>query len=301
MWVSAVLLGVVGVLFYLLLNSKREHEKELEQAAYVLDSVIQGEFPIDDLRYREGLEAKLVFKALRVAEINRFYAGTAREEQEKTQELVADISHQMRTPLSSIMMYTELMADERLSKKEENEFLNRIALSSEKLFWLISEFITISRFEAKSMQLQTELGNLSDTIQQAIDMQKEHGRSKRLSFHFQPTGEFTLAHDLRWTKEAISNILDNAVKYSREDSEIVIDVERLVFYTRIQITNIGQEISSEEQLLAFQKYFRGMNAKEEEGAGIGLYLVKLIVEEQGGYSIIESKNGKTIISLFLLN
>lgn len=296
-----VALLVVFVLALLLWKNKNAYEEELEKATELLEQVIQDGFPFEALSYKEGQEDKLVFKAMRVAEINKRYAENAAAEQKKTQELIADISHQMRTPLSSIMMYTELMADPSLPQKEQDEFLNRITLSSEKLSWLISEFIKISRFEAKSMQLQAESGLLNETVYQAIEMNKEQGKRKHIRFHFDSQTQIELTHDIRWTREAISNVLDNAVKYASEESEVTIEIEKLVFYTRIRIVNVGQTLSSSEQLQAFQKYFRGTNAKTKDGAGIGLYLVKLILEEQGGYGIIESRSNKTAVSLFLLN
>lgn len=301
MLISGLLLGTVIVLTLLLLKSRRTYEEELEKATVILEQVIQDDFSIESLTYKEGQEAKLAFKAMRVAEINREYARQAAEEQTKTQELVADISHQMRTPLSSIMMYLELLEDEQLPQKEQKEFLNRVSASSAKLSWLISEFITIARFEAKAMKVQITDGQLNETIYQAIDMNSEQARKKRIRFSFQPKTAISLPHDAHWTREAISNILDNAVKYSPDGSEVKIEIEQLVFYTRIRIINSGRTLSASEQLLVFQKYYRGTNAGKEEGAGIGLYLVKLIVEEQGGYSVIESRNDKTTISLFLLN
>lgn len=301
MLIAGVLLGVVLILALLLLKNRRAYEEELEKATALLEGVIQGGFPIEELTYSEGQEAKLVFKAMRVAEINRTYAERADAEEKKMQELIADISHQMRTPLSSILMYTELMADEHLPQKEQDEFLNRLTGSAEKLSWLISEFITISRFEAKSIQLQPERGLLNETVYQAIEMNKEHGERKNIHVQFDPQIDIELSHDIRWTREAISNVLDNAVKYAFEGSKVTIEIEKLVYYTRVRIVNSGETLSSTEQLQAFQKYYRGANAQAKDGAGIGLYLVKMILEEQGGYGILESRNNQTAVSLFLLN
>lgn len=295
------LVMVIAVLTILLLKNRRAYEKELEQATTVLERVIQEDCPVDELTYDEGPEAKLVYKAIRIAEINKECAAMVDDEQKKTQELVADISHQMRTPLSSILMYTELLEDEGLPQKERTEFLQRISDSSEKLHWLVSEFITIARFEAKSLKLQIEKGELHETVQEAIAMHKEQGKQKSISFAFQSESTIKLSYDKRWTREAISNILDNAVKYSSEGTEVTIEIEQLVFYTRIRIINTGTVLASSEQLQVFQKYYRGTNAEKTEGAGIGLYLVKLILEEQGGYGIMESRNGQTAVSLFLLN
>jgi len=111
-----------------------------------------------------------------------------------------------------------------------------------------------------------------------------------------------LLHDRKWTGEAITNILENAIKYSPSDGEINISVEPLPIYTKISITDYGIGIAPDERNSIFKRFYRGQNAKGVDGAGLGLYLASLIFQKQGGYIFVDSKQGKyTTFSMFLQN
>ncbi|MDE6708580.1 MAG: ATP-binding protein [Oscillospiraceae bacterium] len=106
--------------------------------------------------------------------------------------------------------------------------------------------------------------------------------------------------DRKWTQEALFNILDNAVKYSPENSKIQITVKSFEMFVSIEVSDSGIGISEEELPRIFRRFYRGQNVREQNGVGIGLYLSRQIVEEQGGYIQVESKIGKgSVFKLFL--
>ena len=279
---------------------RKQHEKELSTIEEVLDSVIKGDFPKNADSYQEGQESKLIFKTLRIAEANQLYQETAAREKQRVQELMVDAAHQMRTPITSMLMFTELLQNKQLPVGESQEFLRRLSFDSQRLNWLVEEFLHMSKFETESMELTKVRQKLSETIQQAI-LQSSGAEDQQKRFVVKDA-DVEITHDIKWTREAIGNVLENALKYAYEDSQIEISVDRLISYTRVSIKNCGKTISREELPMLFTKYYRGSQYRNTiEGFGIGLYLTKLICEAQGGYVLADSQAEQTTISLFLQN
>lgn len=297
---SLTVLLFLSILLLFFFYTRKQHERELSNIEEVLDVVIKGDFPQNAISYQEGQKSKLIFKTLRIAEANQLYRETAAREKVRVQELMVDAAHQMRTPITSMVMFTELLKNDQLSASESQEFLTRLSFDSQRLNWLVEEFLHMSKFETESMQLTKVNQNIKETIQQAIG-QNIQNTDEQVRF-LVSGAESELPHDVKWTREAIGNVLENAVKYAYEDSKIEISVVRLISYTRISIKNQGKTIAREDLPNLFIKYYRGAQYKNTiEGFGIGLYLTKLICESQGGYVLAESQADQTTISLFLQN
>ena len=178
--------------------------------------------------------------------------------------------------------------------------MRRLSFDSQRLNWLVEEFLHMSKFETESMELTKVRQNLSETIQQAI--LQSSGTSDQQGRFVVKGADVEITHDIKWTREAIGNVLENALKYAYEGSQIEISVDRLISYTRISIKNCGKTISREELPMLFTKYYRGSQYRNTiEGCGIGLYLTKLICEAQEGYVLADSQAEQTTISLFLQN
>lgn len=205
------------------------------------------------------------------------------EERDNTKTLVTDISHQLKTPVSALKtcfsMYLE--AD---TPEEKEEFLNRSQLQMDKLEALISSLIQISRLETSLITLNQEPVTLTDLLLGAVNSIYHKASAKEISIETDDFDDMALKLDWKWTTEALVNILDNAVKYSPVGSCILIRVQSLFSFVRIEFEDEGIGISPEERNHIFQRFYRG--SKEEvrktEGTGVGLYLTRKILEDQGG-------------------
>ncbi|MGM0213153.1 sensor histidine kinase [Enterococcus sp. AZ109] len=292
--------GAFALLFLLyFLYTRQKHEQELEKIEQVLDDIINDNYAAEVSMYNEGAKDRLIFKAIRIAEANKSYRQQAVAEKAGVQELIADISHQMRTPITSIVMFAELLQSEGLAASEAKEFLARISFDSKRLNWLVSEFLQMVKLEMGTLPMNLQKVPLASTIRRALQQSTDAKQRERFEVS---CPVLTVSHDVKWTSEALSNVLDNALKYAFPDSPITIEVDQLSFYTRIRVTNQGPTIPAEELPKIFTKYFRGsQKEKSVEGFGIGLYLTRLIVEAQGGYVLAESANQRTTLSLFLQN
>ena len=246
--------------------------------------------------------SKLTHKANRILDMYTAEAAQSNEEKEIIQGFISDMSHQMKTPLSSISMYSDLLIEGNLSAEEQKEFLARIKGGSDKLQWMMDSLIKMSRLEIGAIQLSPAGTAIRQTISESISGVVAIAAQKNISIIVTAFDDVELYHDRKWTREAINNILENAIKYSPINGSIEVSIEQLSLYTKINITDHGIGIKKNDFNLIYKRFYRGQNAQYYEGAGLGLYLAMLIMEKQGGYIMVDSEQGQyTTFSMFLQN
>lgn len=194
---------------------------------------------------------------------------------------ISDISHQTKTPISNISIYTELLSEQELPE-DSKEYVLRLREQSQKLNFLIEALLKSSRLETKVVTIQPRKYCIEDLLEQISDQCELKVKSKKITItkEIEPC---TLQIDAKWTKEALFNILDNAIKYADEVTTIkIVGIKYPMFY-RIDITNRGIGVKSEEVNAIFGRFFRSDNVRDEDGVGLGLYLAREIITLQGGY------------------
>ncbi|MBQ7299269.1 MAG: HAMP domain-containing histidine kinase, partial [Clostridia bacterium] len=199
--------------------------------------------------------------------------------------LVADIAHQSKTPLSSILMYTEM--------SEHGEI---IRTQTEKLSFLMDSLTKLAKCEGGLIaeNLAPKENSVKELLRQVIEANYASADAKNISIHCDVPDDLTAVFDLRWTAEAVGNILDNAVKYSPDRSEISISACAYDMFVRIDITDHGCGIAEDELCNIWKRFYRGKNAENEKGVGIGLYLTANILNTEGGrVSAKSDENGST--------
>ncbi len=288
------------VLFFL--HSRRYVKRAFDRIDDTLEHVLNKEAFPPTTKLGEDRISKLNHKAHRILERTLSEAGQLQDEKESIQGFISDMSHQMKTPLSGISMYSELLKSEKLSDQDRQEFLERIHALSGKLQWMMNSLIKMSRLEVGAITLSPVNAEIRQTIGNSVESIISAAAKKNINIRVEDFENILLYHDKKWTAEAIANVLENAVKYSPPDSEIQIRVETLSLYTKIMITDHGIGIKKTDFNLIFKRFYRAENAKDSEGSGLGLYLVSLILEKQGGYIMVDSEPGAwTTFSLFLQN
>ncbi len=271
-------------------------KKILERLDRMLDDGINGTFEESD--YDETQLSKLESKWLRYLTSSKLSAQKIEQEREKIQELVSDISHQTKTPLANILLYTQLLQEQPLDE-QSLQLVNEIRQQSEKLEFLIQSLVKTSRLETGTFQLSPSQNEIDSMIGSAISQITPKAESKQIQIIYTPVS-CTARFDSKWTQEAVFNILDNAVKYSPAQSDITVTVKEFELFACISVEDNGIGISEDELPRIFGRFYRGQNVIEQSGVGIGLYLSRQIIEEQGGYVTAESKVGSgSIFKIFL--
>jgi len=268
----------------------------------VLDSVLRKDAAITLRTAGDDRISKLTHKAHRILGMYVSDAALATAEKETVQGFISDMSHQMKTPLAGISLYTSLLLEGDPSDDERQAFLHRMQVGANKLQWMMDSLIKLSRLEVGTIQVVPAQTHIKQTITNSISSVIAAASGKNISITVCPMADVMLLHDRKWTAEALGNILENAVKYTPAGGHITVSLEPLSLYTKVTVTDNGMGIAESDYNLIFKRFYRGGNAQESEGAGLGLYLAALIMEKQGGYIMVDSTLGESAsFSLFFQN
>ena len=237
----------------------------------------------------------------------RFLNGSARSlrgvqrQRESIQRMLSDISHQTKTPLANLKLYSSLLMEEELTP-QQREQAQVILQQSEKLSFLIETLVKLSRLETDVLVVTPKLQPLAPLLERAASQAKAAAEQKgiALQLHLQQQAETRALYDLRWTAEALGNLLDNAVKYTPPGGCIQVSATQYELFCRIDVHDNGIGVAEEEQAQIFGRFYRGRQVREQEGLGIGLYLAREIAQKQGGYLKLSSRPGQgSTFSLYL--
>lgn len=266
----------------------------------VIDRMIDGD---EELKWgddSETLFARINHRLMRLYEILHDNRQQAAEERQKIQRLVSDISHQIKTPVSNLRMVTDTLLTKPVTEQERAEFLYGISTETDKLDFLFQALIKTSRLESGALCLEKSDGLIYDTLAQAMSGIVYSAEKKGIDVTIHCPEDLHLLHDRKWTTEALFNLLDNAVKYTKEGGRITVSVEQWEMYVKIDVSDTGKGIAESRQASVFQRFYREEEVHDEQGVGIGLYLTREIITRQGGYIKLVSEVGKgSTFSVFL--
>ena len=297
----AVLLFFGAIVFLLYRNGKKK-QKELLQAELgwiyeQLHRFHQGDFQI--LAWNEERDEQDCWRMIheKIWELGYYFSDMKErlsEEENNTKALITDISHQLKTPLASVRMCHDLSGSEALTQEERTEFLQTEVREIEKLEMLLDELVKLSRLENNMIQVKLERSGLKQTISEAVSQVFMKAYEKQMEISVEMDNDIELVHDRKWTVEALANILENAVKYSGKGTSITIRIQRLLKNVLIEVEDEGIGIKEDELHKIFRRFYRGTQAKEQvkDGAGVGLYLARSIIEQQGGTILAKRKPEK---------
>lgn len=214
------------------------------------------------------------------------------KEEENTKALITNISHQLKTPLASLRMSHELIASDYLTEQEKQEFLAQEGVEINKLQTLLDEMMKASRLEKHMITIKLEKSSLRDTVSEAVSVVYPKAAAKSICIQVEMEEDISVRHDPHWTVEAFVNILDNGVKYAPEDTEIRICIKKVGHNVLLEFMDEGTGIPDGEKHKIYQRFYRGKNSQGTDGAGVGLYLARQILEEQGGSIMVRNRHPK---------
>ena len=265
-----------------------------------IDRMTEGGACPDTDSDQETLQSRINCRLLRLYQIMQTQRHAAETEHQKLQQLITDISHQVRTPVSNLRLVTDTLLTRPGSYEEQTAFLEGLRAQTDKLHFPFQALLKTSRLETGAIQLQKRDASLYATIAQALSGILAKAEQKRLSVAVDCPEELILPHDSRWTAEALFNLLDNAVKYTPEGGSIHVAAELWEMYAKIDITDTGIGIPESSHAAIFRRFYREAAVHRIPGIGIGLYLTREIVTLQGGYLMVASALGKgSTFSVFL--
>lgn len=267
----------------------------------MLDDAIEGK-PLD-VKLKESRLSVIENDMWRYLCDNQMSYQKLTAEKEQIQSQISDISHQTVTPVSNILLYTQLLEEWMDAgdnpSEETREWLSAIQNQTQELDFLIESLVKLSRLEGGIINVSGRKQDVQ-TLLSLIERQfASRAAKKQISFLVEQTGEAAV-FDMNWTVEALANVVDNAIKYSPFGGKVSIQVEAYSFFIRINVKDDGPGIAEEEQANVFTRFYRSPSVKEKQGLGLGLYLAREILVAQNGYMKLTSKLGEgSVFSLFL--
>ncbi len=293
---AVMLVGCAGICMSFIYHARKRLEMTYQNLLQRLDGAIGGQ--LQDMVYDESMDAAVTERLNRIVRISGMNQGKAEKERDTVKALISDISHQVRTPLTNIMLYVGILQEQGLDH-DSKALVDKIGKQSDKLDFFMKELVRSSYAEQEMISINpqfTDVGEILDTSCQIVELA---ALKKKIEIVKEETGISCYA-DKKWTTEALGNVLENAVKYSPEHSQIRLSVIPYESFVCIQVQDQGIGIKEEEQGLVFERFYRSRSVSSEPGFGIGLYLVREVLSKQGGYVKIKSKIGAgTVVQLFL--
>ncbi|MDO4541770.1 MAG: HAMP domain-containing sensor histidine kinase [Bacillota bacterium] len=285
-----LLLGVFGIVYGIYC---RRTMAELEN---MLEAAFNGDFEAS--RYDEGRLSRLEVKTAQFLAAGALSRRTVEEDRRRLGVLLGDISHQTKTPIANLCLYSQLLQEQELAP-EAKSLAGEIAVQSRKLSFLIRALIKLSRLEIGVIQVQPQEAEVRELIEEAAAAYAPAAGEKSIELSWE-SPDITAHFDKKWTAEALGNILDNAVKYTPAGGKVSVRAEEYQIFCRIDVADTGPGIARDEQTKIFSRFYRSPQAAEAPGVGVGLYLAREIAATQGGYIKVSSEKDKgSVFSLFL--
>ena len=291
-----ILTAVIMILLVVLAVVYIRTSRLLTRLDDMIESAVSGSF--SESEYSEKRLSRLETKMYRYLTAGKTAQRQITSEKDNIKTLVSNISHQTKTPVSNILLYTQLLGETPELNENAKKLVDQIEQQTEKLSFLIASLVKISRLENGILTVQPKeesVGRLLGTLDFTAQAQE-----KNIDLSIDNADGLTAYFDLKWTLEALSNILDNAIKYTPAGGKVSVSARDYEMFIRIDVEDSGIGINEEETAKVFTRFYRSPRVSQEKGVGIGLYLAREILSREGGYIKVASViNQGSTFSVFL--
>ena len=299
LWGFSGVLILFALLLLLDFLHNRYNDDLLEQITLLIEALVEQQERQIFSEAEDTLTARLQHQLLKLRNILTAQNQMLAQEKEQIKTLISDISHQIKTPIAAANTFAELLDDGELSAEERTEYITTLQMSLGKLTFLTNSLIKMSRLESGIISLKSEKNSLNEIVLQAVKTVYAKAKEKGILITFECDQAFEAVLDFNWTAEAISNVIDNAVKYTPQGGFVRLQITEYPSFLRLDISDNGVGIPEEEQAKIFGRFYRGKQSVGTDGVGIGLYLTREIINKQNGYMKVSSDENGSTFSMFL--
>jgi len=289
---AAVLIGITSVLLIgcsLLLTSWRY--RELAKLSGYLRQISGGDYALDVRDNREGELSILKNDIYKVTLMLSEQSSLLQQDKIRLTDAISDISHQLKTPLTSMMVMADLLSDAKLTVTKRTEFTRNIRIQLERIEWLVASLLKLAKIDAGAIQFKKDQVAVAKLLQKALEPVLIPMDIKAQTVSIKGADTVSLIGDFNWTAEALINILKNCVEHTAAGGEIAISFAENALFTEIMIADNGQGIAKEDLPYIFKRFYKGKNANEDS-IGIGLAMAHSIITSQNGDIDVQSEQAK---------
>ena len=293
LWTLLLFLGTMLFLY--------RRERLYRKSENIIKDYIDGNYTVHLPQSNEGNIYQLLASVDQLATMLQAKNDTEQKTKEFLKNTISDISHQLKTPLSALMMYQEIIENEPDNPETVKEFSFKIGTALKRIEQLIQSMLKITRIDAGSIYFEKSNYSIPNILNHAINELTTRANNEKKEIVINGDLEQMLYCDIEWTGEAIGNIVKNALDHTDAGGKITISCERTPTMIRIFITDNGHGIAGEDIHHIFKRFYRSKNTSDSQGIGLGLPLAKAIVEGQGGILSVQSERlqGTTFTLSFL--
>ena len=277
--VTVAVTSAAFLIFYEMILSERRNQ--VMKLCDDIDRILRSDDTISFDEYKESeqsvLSAEIHKMTIRLREQNT----ALQKEKQFAKEAMEDISHQLRTPLTSVMMILGLMNDSALTEKDRAEYLRDLYELLARMKWLIETMLSLSRIEADAAKFEKETVACRELIAQSVEAVSVTAELKGVELRTKIDGEPAFTGDMHYTSEAVVNLLKNAIEHTLEGGTVTVSAKGSNIATEITITDTGEGIPEAELPHIFERFYRSSDYTKN-GFGIGLAFAKRVISVQDG-------------------
>jgi len=282
-----------ALLFIVIVKEYRNIFNKIRNICSAAEKIINRNFDIELQELGEGEFCILAHQFNEMSKILKHSIEGLKREKVFLKNIISDISHQLKTPLSSVIMFNEIMVNDLIIEEEDRKKL--VVQSHEQLNrmeWLILNMLKLARLEAGAIEFDVRENCLGNTIDKSLAPLLIKAENKKQCIKIDGNKAAVLRHDVDWTAEAISNIVKNAIEHTDIHGQIQVKIDETPLCIQIKIMDNGEGIKREDIPRIFERFYKGSNDVNPNSIGIGLSLCKAIIEGQGGSITVDSEEGK---------
>ena len=294
-WISwqAALIALAGFILMLAAFAAFTHRRyrQIALLSRYLRAVAAGERGLELRDNREGelsiLKNEIYKLALKLTEQSELL----KKDKRYLADALSDISHQLKTPLTSMFVMVDLLSDHHLDEEKRREFTARMNQQLERIQWLMNALLKLSRIDAGAVDFRSEPVRVAELVEKAVAPLEIPMELRQITLIRSGEEEASFMGDMAWTTEAVVNILKNCMEHTPPGGHVEIRYAENPLHTELIIRDTGSGILREDLPHIFERFYRGRNA-EADSVGIGLAMAKTIVQHQNGDIVVESQWGK---------
>ena len=283
LFITFVFICLITISFYFFIKIYRDIK---DMTDYVYHSSEGREYEMKN-KNQEGQIGLLKTEIMKMTTVLKEKVALLHSEKIFLNDTISDISHQLKTPMTSLMLLTDLMYND-LDKEKKIEFLDRTNAQLSRMDWLIKSMLKLSKLEAKVIDFKTEKVNINELIRRSISPLSVPMELKNISLNINGNKEASYIGDIEWSSEALGNIIKNCIEHTKEGGNLDISYEENPIYSEIVIKDNGEGIDKEDIPNIFKRFYKGKNSKSDS-VGIGLAMAKSIIESQNGDIYVKSE------------
>ena len=291
--ISNIIISIIFAIYILLfIINMKKRDKNIKKLVKVIEKINNKDYSLEINDNSEDELSNLKNELYKVTIMLKNEALNKEIEKEAIKNGVANISHQIKTPLTSIaILIDNIIEDKDMEDSIRQEFLKDIRRTTDDINYLVVSLLKLARFDAHVIKLKEEKINASLLIEKVVSKLKNIGDLKNIKYNINVDKNIYFIGDFMWEVEAISNILKNAIEYSNNDGSIDIDVVKNNFYTKITIKDYGKGMKGKDIKNIFKRFYKG-EASDINSYGIGLSLSNTIIENDNGFIKVKSNVNK---------